>query len=247
MILDSHDIRSVPFTVLAHGTYEPFQSHLLIELGKISESFLDIGANAGYYSLVLSQANPKIQICAIEPNPEVFKFLQYNLRLNNCSSRVTTYNLGLSSIDRESILFIPKFTGSGGGSLRPLHSEEGSHSQTTVEVKQLDNLDVRKADLIKMDTEGSEYNILLGGGKTLRDNLPTICCELLRKWMGQFGYSPQDFVNLLAQLHYRCFAIGKDCLREIVEINDRTEETNFIFCQSTNTKHLNVLLPYLKK
>jgi hypothetical protein len=53
VVLNPKDKRSVLFTVLSHGFYEPFLSDTLIELGKKSINFVDIAANAGFYFLAL--------------------------------------------------------------------------------------------------------------------------------------------------------------------------------------------------
>ena len=82
MALNPKEIRSVPFTVLAHGFYRPFQSDILIVLGDRSKIFVDIGANAGFYSLALYRENKKLYAHSFEPNTIVFKTLDLNLKLN---------------------------------------------------------------------------------------------------------------------------------------------------------------------
>ena len=73
MVLNPKDKRSVPFTVLSHGFYEPFLSDTLIELGKKSKNFVDIAANAGFYFLALWKVNRKLYVHSFEPNPNAFK------------------------------------------------------------------------------------------------------------------------------------------------------------------------------
>ena len=241
MILIPDDIRSVPFTVVAHGFYEPFQADILVELGKRSDTFIDIGANMGFYSLSLCKENPSLHSYSFEPNPKVFNILNSNIKLNKFDGRIFTYYFGLSDTNEELILFEPRFSGSGAASLRELHVEEGPHIEFLVEVKKLDEFKLQKIDLIKMDVEGNEYSVLMGSLETILSSKPTICAELLRKWMKPFNYQPQDFVAGLLKLGYLCFSISNQKLYSIEEINDNTLETNFIFCHKSKIEHLDYL------
>ena len=241
MVLNPKDKRSVPFTVLSHGFYEPFLSDTLIELGKKSKNFLDIGANAGFYSLALCKENRKLYVYSFEPNPSAFKTMVFNLKLNQLESRVKTYNVGLSNINDKIVMFEPKFTGSSGTSFRQLHREEGPHLEFKVKVKKLDGIKMPKIDLMKIDVEGSEYNVFLGAKKTIISSKPTIIVELLNKWMKPFGHKPQDLVSTLLNLDYICFAVTKGKLREISVVDRFTEETNFIFCHKSKINHMKYL------
>ena len=44
--------------------------------------FVDIGANVGLYSLLLSKKISRLQVIAVEPHPEISKQLEYNISLN---------------------------------------------------------------------------------------------------------------------------------------------------------------------
>ena len=241
MILIPDDIRSVPFTAVAHGFYEPFQADILVELGKRSDTFIDIGANMGFYSLSLCKENPSLHSYSFEPNPNVFNILNSNIKLNKFDGRISTYNIGLSDTNEKLTLFEPTFSGSGAASLRELHVEEGPHIEFLVEVKKLDEFKLQKIDLIKIDVEGNEYSVLMGSLETILSSKPTICAELLRKWMKPFNYQPQDFVAGLLKLGYLCFSISNQKLYSIEEINDNTLETNFIFCHKSKIEHLDYL------
>jgi FkbM family methyltransferase len=245
MVLDQNDVRSVPFSVLADGFYEPFQSDILLELGINSKRFFDIGANMGFYSLALAIENPDLSVVSFEPQPEVFKRMLENIELNKLGDRIKLINMGLGRQADELTMYIPRFTGSGGGSFKNLHADEGESRQVTVPVGTLDSMDVVLPDLIKIDVEGFELNVITGAQNLLAKNRPTIMAELLRKWMKPFGHSPQMFLELLRNFDYRCFAINRNSLTEIGQINEETAETNFIFVHRDNYKHLGVILKYV--
>lgn len=244
MVLDQTDVRSVPFSVLADGFYEPFQSDILLELGKISQRFLDIGANMGFYSLALANENPHLLVTSFEPQPAVYQRMLQNIELNNLHEQIELINMGLGQQADELIMYIPRFTGSGGASFRNLHKDEGEATQIKVPVATLDSVKIGVADLIKIDVEGCELNVVSGARSLIAQSRPTIMAELLRKWMKPFGHSPQMFLDKLANFDYRCFAIYQGILTEIDKIDEGTVETNFIFVHPDRTEHLDLILKY---
>lgn len=246
MILDPMDIRSVPFSVLAEGFYEPFQSDILIDLGKISSQFFDIGANMGFYSLAIAKENPHISINAFEPQPIIHSLLNRNIILNNLENLVITHNIGLGESPNTLTMYVPNFTGSGGASFKNLHEEEGTASTINVAVHRLDEYIQQRPDLIKMDVEGFELNVLLGAKESVNAAKPTIVVELLRKWMKPFGHTPQMFLDELKLLGYICLAIEPSKLRKIENIDESTTETNFIFVHETREVHWDYLKVYVQ-
>lgn len=249
MILEPSDIRSVPFSVLVAGFYEPFQSDLIMNLGNNSNHFLDIGANMGFYTLAMLKENKEIKIDSFEPQPKIFELMKENINQNNMmkeiGSRVKLHNFALSQKTGTLKMFVPSFTGSGGASFENLHSNTERVDEILVPVRTLDSVLSSKVDLIKIDVEGSELNVLQGASRIIRESNPTVVTELLRKWMKPFGHSPQMFLDLMCQNGYRAFAIKESTVFEIQEIDENTVETNFIFIHSRNEKHFSVIYRYV--
>jgi FkbM family methyltransferase len=243
MKLDVEDIRSVPFTIIAEGPYEQFQAQILFTLGKSADNFLDIGANMGFYSLALATLNPALKVQSFEPQPRIHSCFTTNVLLNKLESQVKIYNFGLGSKEDNLKMYIPVFTGSGGGSFADLHKEEGVAEEVLVPVKSLDTLVPINSDidLIKIDVEGFEFEVVQGGLELIQSDKPTIVIELLRKWMKPFGKQPQDVIDLLKPLGYEVFAIGSCHLTSTTVIDESTLETNFVFVHTNNSKHLDLL------
>ena len=57
------------------GRYEPEQTAVLVELLRESKVFWDVGAHAGWYSLLASKLIPDGRIACFEPNPENFAII----------------------------------------------------------------------------------------------------------------------------------------------------------------------------
>jgi FkbM family methyltransferase len=248
LVLNPNDIRSVPFSVIADGKYENFQSTLLLELGQKSTHFVDVGSNIGFYALALALSSNSVKISAVEPNLEVFACLKQNTELNYLTERVRIFNIGLGMEKGKATLYVPAFTGTGGGSLRNLHPDEGVASEQQITIKTFDEVFRSEfVDFVKIDVEGFELSVLNGALTIISRDKPSIMIELLRKWMAPFGNSPQDALLLLQELGYDSYSITSQGLREINEINDNTVENNFLFVHSSNTNHRAIARSYLKK
>jgi FkbM family methyltransferase len=175
--------------------------------------------------------NPGIRVMAFEPNPEVRKRLLGNLLINKFLTQVSVIPFGVSSNTGTAEFFVPPKSGTGAGSLRNLHAEEGEPIRFQVELNTIDEMfdSDSRIDVVKIDIEGAEYKAILGAEKMIASQQPVIVIELLRKWMAPFGSHPQDVLVKLNHLGYQCFGINDTHLRQIQKIDEITEETNFLF------------------
>jgi FkbM family methyltransferase len=124
--------------------------------------FLDIGANIGGYSLfVAAHAGPTARVLAIEPQPDIYARLVYNLRLNPFPS-VKAVACAVADKEGELTLFVDP-DNKGESSLK-IMSEESARSSIKVPAKRLLTLieeqGFTRVDAAKLDTEGAEDIIL---------------------------------------------------------------------------------------
>lgn len=124
-------------------------------------TFLDIGANVGGYSLYLAaKAGPSGRIIAIEPQPEVFGQLSYNIRLNPFGN-VKAIEAAVADRNGELTLFLdPK--NKGEASVKIVSADEARQvkvpARTLLDVATTEGLD--HIDAIKLDVEGAEDIIM---------------------------------------------------------------------------------------
>jgi len=152
------------------------------------ESIIDVGAHHGE-SIKLFLKNFKIlNIYAFEPSPENFKNLVINTNylLKKKKINFKTYNLGLGSSDQKLFLNIAIETSSStinsinkksnyyqkkikflGQADKDFFHEKKEITITTLDKAILDK-NCETIDLIKIDTEGYEYEVLKGGGELLK-------------------------------------------------------------------------------
>jgi len=237
---DANDPRTAVSSLVAQGVYEERETRILTHIVEQSRTTLDIGANVGYYAVVLGLAlGKKSSLVAIEPLERASDQLTANLKLNHLEGKVTSIQVALSDSDGFAELHVPERSGSSATSLRSLHPSE-SELRVSVETRSLDSLVKEKAitniDLIKIDVEGAEWLVLQGGWGVVTSYRPVIFAEMLRKWSAGFDYHPNIVLHALKDLGYSCFAVG-DTLKPISEIKNETVETNFLFLTSSD-RHL---------
>lgn len=172
---------------------------------------IDIGANTGSFAL-LPVLSDKIKVVAFEPNIAVADVLRANVALNKIDNNVTILPIGISDRNTVLKLHIPSTSSTGlatfGSNVLRFNAEAGSTLAAIV--TPLDEIlptvvdKDKKVDLIKIDTEGWEYYVLLGAKQTLRDNQPHLLIEYVPVNMKQAGVKPQELIQLLADLNYAC-------------------------------------------
>jgi FkbM family methyltransferase len=180
-------------------------------------NFFDIGSNTGSF-IFLPLLNSTIHCYAFEPNPKAYEALSENIKLNGLENNVYPKNIGVWNEAKELELKIPVDTTDSGlatfgnDPTRFMYdNKSGEYTTHIVQCKTIDELFVElgleSLDVIKIDTEGSELNILKGGEKTIREFKPAILLEFDNKNTTQFGYMRDDIVELLRNYGYSTFKL----------------------------------------
>lgn len=130
--------------------------------------FLDIGANLGYYAILLAR-HPKVaKVVAFEPDIRNFYHLCGNLYLNRLSSQVSPHFAAVGNINGPVQFTMNKDASSGGSHIA------NPHEQDTVDVPSVRLDDFLTASgqtvCIKIDIEGHEIAALEGMFNILKNN-----------------------------------------------------------------------------
>jgi FkbM family methyltransferase len=225
----SLDIHILEAGVLRDWALEENGIYWLSKLIEKDSIILDIGANVGYYCLVWSKIlNPLGKIFAFEPDPEMFFLLSKNIEQNpganiecipmaiqddpdkltinfniyRTPAEPGTLNKGLSSIENQN-----RFIG-----------ETISINCTTCD-KFIENKNINKVSLIKIDVEGSEFKVLSGARLLIERDKPIIIyehCKILDEFCNNL-----NTVNSFLFLKDRgySFILIKD-KNSIIEVDD---------------------------
>lgn len=148
--------------LVSNGRYEEHNTNLLLSFVEPETVFLDIGANIGYFSVVVGQRLAgNGHVYAFEPHPQLFELLGRTLFLNRLEKAVTVFPWALSDRDGAATLQYPAKHLGGGRVLDPADAALGN---LTSETKRLDELldPSFTCDLVKIDVEGHELNVLRG-------------------------------------------------------------------------------------
>ena len=124
-------------------------------------TFIDIGANIGAYSLfVAAFAGPSARIVAVEPQPDVFDRLSYNIALNPFHT-VKAVACAVADKAGELTLFVDP-RNRGESSLKIVGTNEGAQIRvpavTLLDLVRSEGL--TRIDAVKLDVEGAEDLIL---------------------------------------------------------------------------------------
>jgi len=135
----------------------------LVELLPPNARVVDVGANVGGYSILLLQERPDLQVLAIEADPGLAARLSDNLKLNDLQNHCTVRQLAITG-KSETVRLYRDHENQGKNSLQR-DETEGPESdaidvpgQPLLEV--LDQAQIDRADLVKMDIEGYELPVL---------------------------------------------------------------------------------------
>lgn len=212
----------VGWQLYCFGTYESGLRPLMKEHVAAGAVCLEIGANIGWHTLLLSRlAGGAGAVHAFEPNPGVAKELRSHLDTNGATN-VTLWQVALA--DKPGILsFQAPDVGSpdaGNRYLMPDESGVARDGTIAVQVETVDGLfsSLNRLDFIKIDVEGWEPAVWQGAADTLRRHRPVICLEQLPEHLARAGFSVRDATAPLVKLGYRFYAYddrrGPALLRE---------------------------------
>lgn len=145
------------------------------ETPKQNDIVVDIGAQIGTFTVYAAQRAHGGKVFAYEPLPENFEFLNQNIKLNHLKN-VISFQLAVSSTSGGGYLFIQKHN-SGGHSVY----NSGNDKKISIEKITLGEIftqnKIEKIDFLKIDTEGSEYDILLNASKDILSKIGKIIIE----------------------------------------------------------------------
>ena len=242
---DSGDHRIAPIEVLNFFDYEKDESDMienLICFGSEKKNFFDIGANIGWYSIMVAKSNRNVLVHSFEPIPKTYQSLVKNVDLNSLSN-ISTHNFGFSDKGGEfDFYYYPE--GSGNAS----SANVTGRSDTEVvkcKVKTLDeyiNESNEQIDFIKCDVEGAELLVFKGGIDAIKNSKPIVFSEILRKWSEKFNYNPNEIFELFHKLGYLSFTVNGVFLERFYKMDESTQETNFFFLHLK--KHNNLIERY---
>lgn len=164
------------------GFYEKEETERIQKIIQPGQCVVDVGANIGYYSLVLAAGVTHTgTVYAYEPHPENNVLLMHNIHLNNLEKQTVIRDVACSSITGWMYLHLSSIS-SGMHTVEELMLERDTYQTThTLEVRTVIlDMDLPKGlpvHFMKIDVEGHELEVLKGAEILLRLNHPILMVE----------------------------------------------------------------------
>ena len=170
----------VSLRIFGFGYFEEGLTKMVLEYLKPGDTFFDVGAHFGYFTLLSSSiVGKKGQVHSFEPTSSTFTVLQSNVEgrsnviLNNCGVFSKKMTLPFNDYGIEYSAF---------NSFENRRLDISNPQKLEVQAISLNEYIYSKKivpDFIKIDAEGAEYEILAGGGeRMITDFQPVISIEV---------------------------------------------------------------------
>jgi FkbM family methyltransferase len=161
----------------------------LLTLIHPGDTVVDVGAFIGDHTIAyLKAVGPDGHVYAFEPNPKAFECLE-----KNCPGALR-HNIALG--DRERKVEMAKDHNAGAAFTMPAGGEEWQACVT------LDSYDLLRLNFLKVDVEGDECKVLLGGWSTIMRCRPIIFIEVADGHLRRQGFSRDWILGMLQGLGY---------------------------------------------
>ncbi len=189
------------------GSYERKESALIRGILRAGDTFWDIGANIGYYTLLgAACVGPTGRVLAFEPFPPAWERLQRNVRLNSFG-QIRCVNAAVTSAAGRAPLFFHRYVADGVAHLAALDRRMSSVTCDTVTLDRFrSECNEPPPIMMKVDVEGAEKAVLMGGRGILSSATPPmLLVEMEDEHFANFGTSSAEIQDLLSPLGFTAY------------------------------------------
>ncbi|MRR52171.1 MAG: FkbM family methyltransferase [Rhodocyclaceae bacterium] len=218
--------------IIRDGVFEQNGTAMVKRLVKPGQTVLDIGANIGYYTVLLSRlVGPQGMVHAFEPTTHFSDVLDRNLRENGVTN-CELHHFGFSDRTRRGNIKINE-------SSATLHMpadcpgcEQQAISLTTLNAFAAQSR-IKTVDFVKVDIDGHEPLFMEGAWRALAKWKPVLLLEVSNLHYSLAGFSAWDFYDTLKAKGYRIYreenlAPYRDRIEFIRECGSYTTSANIV-------------------
>ena len=194
--------------LLLTGTWDQIISRSLQVLLKSGDTFIDVGANIGYFTLLASSiCGSNGTVIAVEPSRRALLKLLANLELND-PSNITVLSVAAGSDSELYKLGLSSGSNIGATNLRVSENPVCFERIAIMPLGGLlSTMDV-KPSLIKIDIEGWELHALYGLEDVITKSYPKILLELTDSFLQEEGQSAKMLIRFMNKLGYQCYELS---------------------------------------
>jgi FkbM family methyltransferase len=189
----------------SHGIYDPATLGVLKSLLSPGDTFVDIGANEGYFSVIAARlVGPQGRVIAVEPQTRLSPVLQRNFELNGCT-QATLIKAVISDQVGTAELFLTPDVNSGASGLTA-HTRYALETQpvaTTTLAALFRSCGISGRTIVKMDVEGAEHEAILGSPRIFQEGrIDALVLEHHGSMIAGRGLDPEAVPQFLAGCGY---------------------------------------------
>jgi FkbM family methyltransferase len=204
LFVHRHDAVMTP-EIQRTGRWEPAEERFILSELRPGATFLDVGANIGYFSVAGARAVTGAgRVVAVEPEPRNVALLRANVWRNGLRNVAV---LPLAASDRTGFLRLELNEANRGD--HQVHPLDGSAEGALVAAARLDDtLRGLEPDLVKIDTQGADHAVVAGLRGLLRPGT-VVLCEFWLEGMSRRGLDPHAVLAGYAALGLRLELLGE--------------------------------------
>ncbi len=172
---------------------------------------IDVGAHVGYFALLAGHANREARVYAFEPFRLTYERLKRHIALNRLTN-VQGIASAVGKIDGQALFFSPSSAGIPSSARLSREMSQAWGDQVVTSIVPVVTIDsfvkqerLGRVDLVKIDTEGSEPEVLHGAEQTLKRDHPIIFAEVLRT---HTGHGLEEILGPLGYHYYSLTSQG---------------------------------------
>jgi FkbM family methyltransferase len=181
-LINCHPGNLIETTIYLDKIWEEHHAKIMsLYLDGSSGVMVDVGANIGASTLPLAAKHPQIRFHCYEPHPEIFARLKNNIKLNNFNNVEPVNSAVSNSTEKLLKFYAQKNAANMGKSSLKLNTDIMGHDEIKVPIVSIDETFADSSDpvlFIKIDTQGTELEVLQSAEKTIEKFRPTILFEL---------------------------------------------------------------------
>jgi FkbM family methyltransferase len=196
--------------------HEQYLADAIGENLRRDETFLDVGANVGWFSLFTAGiVGPDGRVVSFEPSPDVFQCLSCNV---GGLKQVEAFPFGIGNKDSTEV-FVAQGTSSSASFIEEVtninrhHLRDEPITKVPVRIRKLDTLVMQLQllpNLVKIDVEGFEFEVLKGAERLLNEPRPTLIIEIHPPQLALSGGTESELFRFLQSQAYHWQVIDRN-------------------------------------
>ena len=168
---------------------------------------LDVGANFGQLSVLLSKYKNNVEVYSFEASKYIFEILKKNVQINNANVKLF-HNLVGNETEQELFikkLNISKFNTYGSNMIEKteIRNENSPNIEKINSIKIDDIFFGKKISFMKIDVQGYDLEVLKGSKNTIIKHQMPIIFEYEEDFAKDFNYSFKSFENFIDEINYK--------------------------------------------